>query len=424
MKDRRPFIVFGVAALLLLLFFLFIQKGGRRFNWSETYRTDSSEPYGTMVIHDLLGNYFPEESIETLEESVGESISAETPIGNYIFIGEAIYLDSASLSNLIQFVQRGGNAFIATKTVPYDLMFHVYDRPCNDQYWDDYFHQTDTVASLNVFHPDLADSLGFDFKYLYYSEVEPYRWHYIDSLFFCDEAYSLVELGGYNEGYINFAKMPFGSGHFYLHTNPIAFTNIQLLDELGLAYSTQVFSHLDSGPIYWDAYSGTTEAVGRRRNQAAGFGEDDPSQGPLQYVLSQPSLRWAWYIILGLALLYFLFRAKRQQRVIPVLEANANTSLAFIATIGRLYFLQNDHRKLSLQKVRLFRNYIRERYHINFPLEEENFTPKLAARSEVAETLIQKIVLMSTNIKGSSFVSEKTMVEFHQILDRFYKTCK
>ncbi len=219
--------------------------------------------------------------------------------------------------------------------------------------------------------------------------------------------------------------MPLGEGNFYLHTTPLAFTNIQLLDELGLTYSEQVFSHLEDGPIYWDAYSATSERVGRRRNQAAGFGEDSrPSQGPLQYILSQPSLRWAWYLILALGLLYFLFRAKRQQRVIPVLEANTNTSLAFIATIGRLYFLQNDHRKLSLQKVRLFRNYIRERYHLTISPEEESFVPKLAARSEVAEQLLQKIVLMSKNITGSSFVSEKTMVEFHQTLDRFYKTCK
>ncbi len=424
MKDKRPFIIFGITALLLLIFFIFLQKNGRRFNWRETYTETSQEPYGTYITHQLLQNYFPGQAFSDMEESIAETFNDSTIGGNYVFIGEALYLDTTSLDQLLTFVGRGGNAFISSKTVPYDLMEYLYPEPCNETQWEDYYFRSDTIVSLNVFHRDLADSLGYDYKYIYYGDVQEYQWHFIDSIFFCDENYSMVELGGIDDGYINFAKIPYAGGSFYLHTNPIAFTNIQMLDELGLAYSSRVFSHLEEGPIYWDAFSRTEEAVGRRYNQMAGHGERDPAEGPLKYVLSQPSLTWAWYLLLALGLLYLFFHAKRKQRIIPVLEENSNTSLAFISTIGRLYFLQNDHRKLSLQKIRLFRNFIRERYNLAISPEDESFIPKLVARSEVPDAVVEKIALMSRNIKGSSFVSEKTMVEFHQVLDMFYKNCK
>ena len=64
---------------------------------------------------------------------------------------------------------------------------------------------------------------------------------------------------------------------------------------------------------------------------------------------------------------------KRKQRIIPVLERNENTSFKFISTIGRLYFLQNDHKKLCQQKMKLFYAYIRDRYNINTTKVDEGY---------------------------------------------------
>ena len=125
-----------------------------------------------------------------------------------------------------------------------------------------------------------------------------------------------------------------------------------------------------------------------------------------------------------MALLYMIFGARRRQRIIPVLEPNTNTSLEFISTIGRLYFIQNNHRKLALQKVKLFQAFIRQRYHIQSARADDDFFNKLALRSEVNIDLIRKIYLLSGNINNSSIVSENTLIELHQLMDRFYKNCK
>jgi hypothetical protein len=199
-----------------------------------------------------------------------------------------------------------------------------------------------------------------------------------------------------------------------------------LLKKSGIDYANKIFSHLDNGLIYWDQVSRVDEEVSRRRNQMASYSQNSSldHEGPLSYILKQPALAWAWYLALSVGLFYLLFRSKRTQRIIPVMDVNSNTSLEFISTIGRLYFLQNDHKKLCLQKMKLFLSYARERYNIPTKQTDENFVKVLSLRSEVPEKVIAKIVLMHQNISNSGFVSEKTMVDFHQEMEKFYRNRK
>ncbi|MEK7253809.1 MAG: hypothetical protein AAB316_03635, partial [Bacteroidota bacterium] len=147
---------------------------------------------------------------------------------------------------------------------------------------------------------------------------------------------------------------------------------------------------------------------------------------PFQYILNQPPLAWAWYILLGLAVFYLAFRAKRRQRIIPVLEYNTNTSLEFIGAVGRLSFLQNNPRALVMQKMKLFLGFVRERYRLPTKELNEAFQKQLAAKSEIPEDHLQKILTLHRNITSvaSGYVSENTMIDFHRLLEHFYRHCK
>lgn len=427
MTNRRPLIIFGLAAIVLLICFMIFGKGGNRYDWSETYQEESKEPYGTYIVHNLLSDYFPNHSLQDIQEGVAKELpdSTDSP-ANYVFIGEGQYMDTADVTQLLAFVENGNNAFIASKSIPHDLMFYVYYEECNDNYWNDYSSLDDTIVALNLLHRDLEKKSGFEYRFLKRNLIKNYRWQYIDSLYFCDEAFSFVELGAINDQYINFAKINYGAGTFYFHTNPIAFTNLQLLDQQGLAYASKIFSHLSEGPVYWDRYSRVAESISRRRNQMASYNPERElsSEGPLSYILDQPSLTWAWYLLVALGLLYLVFRAKRKQRIIPVYEGNKNTSLEFISTIGTLYFLQNDHKKLCEQKMRLFLSYVRERYHVATKEIDNDFVTNLSIRSEVPEATLNTILKYFKNIESSNFVSENTMVDFHLAMDQFYKLRK
>ena len=204
----------------------------------------------------------------------------------------------------------------------------------------------------------------------------------------------------------------------------LLFSNIQLIDEEHLAYADRVFSYLNEGPIYWDDYSRASEFVARHYNRNNPFNKTLSSESPLQYILSQPPLAWAWYLLLGLGFLYLIFRGKRKQRIIPVLEENKNTSLEFLSTIGRLYFLRNNHKELAIQKMKLYLAFIRERYHIQTKALDAAFIKRLAVKSEIQEEKIDQLLMLSKNIHNSNYVSEVTLIDFHNKIDHFYKNCK
>ncbi|MEM1321463.1 MAG: DUF4350 domain-containing protein [Bacteroidota bacterium] len=428
MKDKRPYYIFGTAAILLLAFFIFFGSKNKKYNWTETYREKTKDPYGTYIIHELLKNYNPDGRFEDIRESVRRELPTSTnEPASYVFIGEGLYLDTSDVNRLLAFVDNGNTAFISSKSIPYDLMYYIYPETCDDNfYWEDYDIVDDTTVTMELVHPQFETSQSLDIAYLDRNRVRRYEWAYIDSVFFCEEPFSPAELGYFDGEYINFCSFKHGKGTVYLHTTPLAFTNIRLLEKEGKDYAAQVLSHLEKGPIYWDNYSRIDEEVSRRRNQSSSGsgGSRLSTEGPLKYVLSQPPLAWAWYLTLALTLFYLLFRTKRRQRVIPVLEPNANTSMEFISTIGSLYFLRNDHKKLSRQKMKLFLAYIRERYHLPTNQLNDEFVNRLVAHSEVPKSVIEQILLYYKNIKNAASVTEKTLIDFHIEMDKFYKNCK
>ncbi len=426
-NSKRILFIFGILTILVVLMVLF-WRTPQRLSWVEHYKEDSNHPFGTQVIFELLKTYFPGQTTTIIEEKLSEELILDaSQKSNYIFVGEGLYMDSTDVETLLDFVDMGNTAFISSRTIPYDLMFYLYYEECGSMYWDDYYSSEDSVKTLNLNHPDLRTEKGFDFTFIFRNKARVYRWQYIDSVYFCDQEYGFVELGRMNDTLINFARIKYGEGAFYLHTTPMVFSNIQLLEKKALDYADRVFSHLEEGPIYWDKYSRVSEGTARQLNNSS-FPPSErrlSNETPLQYILSQPPLAGAWYTLLGALLLYLLFRAKRRQRIIPVMDKNANTSLEFVRTIGRLYFLQNNHRQLCLQKMKLFKAFVREKYKITLKEElDEPLIDRLANKSQVPEEVIRNILSVYRNIDSSSFVSENTLIDFHQRIDQFYKQCK
>ncbi|MEL6944981.1 MAG: hypothetical protein AAFO82_20180, partial [Bacteroidota bacterium] len=287
--------------------------------------------------------------------------------------------------------------------------------------WDGYYAQLDSTVAVNFTHPKLVEDTAFVFRHLLRkSKVYDRSWYYINEDAFCEIGDSLpTVLGIYTDTLVNFARVDYGDGAFYLHTMPSLFTNIHLLEESGKTYAARTLSHLEEAPILWDVKSKIPE---RGINSPDLFGNRRLSEdNPLKYILSQPPLAWAWYILLAMGLLYLVFRAKRRQRMIPVLERNENTSLAFVSTIGRMYFLQNNHKNLALQKMQLFLAEIRDRYKISTQNLDEEFVKKLTIKSEIDPEIINQILLMYSNIERSQGTSDNTLIEFHQLMERFWK---
>lgn len=463
MSKKTPILILLAALLLVGVFFL-VWANGKKYNWHEHYRPESKDPYGTWLLQNLLKDYFPGHSLTTISGGLPSQLPDGEAGNNYFFLGAWMPLDSARTNELLRFVHAGNTAFIASQTIPFHLLDSISQGECftftdwekqkyteaeldslveagtaeddsneypNDSIYEDetyapaagedaYFEEGyavyDSVARLNFTHTSLHINGGYPYAFLYKNQPAEYNWEYLPPELFCKNQTVFATLGTLNDTLPVFVKAAYGKGTFYLHTTPLAFTNINLAGTAGLEYAGKALSHLPPGDIYWDITRSQYPDYSSTRSMWR--------EGPLKYILSQPALAWAWYMLLGMAVLFLIFRAKRRQRIIPVLEQNTNTSLEFIGTIGRLMFLQNNHKQLSLQKMQLFLGFVRERYNLPTKDMDEQFVALLSTKSEVPGEAINKILMLNRNINSSGFVSENTLVNFHRAMETFYQRCK
>lgn len=435
MKNRSTYLIVILALVALAaIFFWNKYSAGQKYDWRDSwvknaYSEQSDQPYGTQILYRLLGDYFPKfKRIDIQNDFVAElPLDASKP-NSYVFVGEGLYLDSLSTRHLLNFVKAGNTAFLASKTIPFDLMFYLYFEECEDAEWNDYEMFKDSLVKLSLLSPTLQKPVQL--HYARQNKKEPYRWAYIESQFFCDDM-PQRPLGYLNDSLINFAEFPHGRGRFLLHTTPIAFSNYHLLRKDSRQYAEHVLSYLPKGNIYWDTYSRVPEMVARRRNQNQGYSRQLPSEHPLSYVLQQPALAWAWYLLLGLAAVYLVFRAKRRQRIIPVLAKNENSSFEFISTIANLHFREKNYQNLCIQNMRLFLALVRERYGMVAQINPDSLKPRIDSDfiqrlSQISEVPLQQIQDIFTQYSAAIQYepTEDMMIQLHLSMEAFYKRAK
>lgn len=436
MSNRNTILIVVLLVVSLAgLFYYLYERMQPMYEWDDSswtkksYAETSEEPYGTQIFHRLLGRYFEGHTLVNLKANVGNELPSDSSGHyNYVFVGEALYLDSLSTRALLDFVARGNTALLASKTIPFDLMNYIYYEECEDAIWNDYAGMEDTVVQLSLAEPEPRGPTPF--HYARQNRPAAYTWRHIGRDFFC-EGLPQRPIGYLNDSLVNFADFPHGGGHFLLHTNPVAFSNYSLLRPEARTYAEGVLSWLSPGDIYWDAVSRVPEAVGRKRNRSNAGGESPSEKSPLAYILQQPSLAWAWYLLVGLAGVWLLFRSKRRQRIIPVLPKNENSSFEFINTISNLHFRDRNYQGLCAQSMKLFLAHVRERYGVVAPINPETGLPKvddaffqrLSAGSEVPESRIRDIFTQYAHTVDYQ-PTEEMMVNLHLLMEAFFEKAK
>lgn len=449
-KTRKSIGLLVAGAALFVVFLVLPKKFGARYSWwYPNYQVESKDPYALYFIYDLLKN--SSRDFTVLEDSL--TFDERDDSSAFVFIGVQMNYDSVENERLLDFVEEGHVAFIASEGLPVSLLYRmcwrkhdgswfiqyengeeypVLQEDFYDEFFYDFYRDSLAVLELTLDSTILSHTLLFRSDY----EVGLFNWHELGEELLCpcwsacpDEEIALralgrIRIGDYvyenEEGEeeplgVNFFYLPFGKGKIYLHSTPLAFTNYSLLEEEGFAYASAVFAHLPKGHIYWDS-----------RPTFAFDDIDDVyptlSQTPLKYVLSQPSLAWAWYLLLSSGLLFVLFMGKRRQRIVPVLVQPKNTSMEYVALIGQLTFLKGNHRKLGLEMLRLWVGYVHRHYALSLHGELcSKQASALARRSGVSQELIEKIFLLKKNVERSSRFEEPVLISLHKLLSAFYE---
>jgi len=362
-------------------------------DWTFSLYHKDKIPYGTYVIYNTLKEVFPGQKIKTNNLTLYEYSKKQAPLNkNFIFIVDDFNPDSLEIKQLLNFAQAGNNIFISAnkinKMFSDTLGFEV----------SYYFNFESKSMNYNFVNPKLIKKNGYTYK----KAFDNYYFSKVDTV-------NSKLIGIKNKILVNFIRQKYGNGEFFISTDPIVFTNYNLLYDNNSDYAYKALSHLPLREIIWDTSS---------------HKDNDLEASPLRYILKNKALKYAYYLLMISIIFYMFLTAKRRQRVIPVMKPYQNTSLEFIETIGRLYLHGKNHKDIAIKKFNYFCEFVRLKYYINIKNPDDFSTEKFAEKTETNIELIQQILSVSKEIDNSQTITDKQLLELNKLIEQFYKECK
>ncbi|MGG7036986.1 MAG: DUF4350 domain-containing protein, partial [Flavobacterium sp.] len=285
-------------------------------DWSPSYLLNDKIPYGLYVFDKEINTFLPERKIEKVNQSAYEfleplynydkSVDDYSVKGTLLNVCDEYIIDDESTKELFYFTGKGNTCFLSSEGLPKQFTDSLQVET------DKQIDFTEKTASwltnkhLGTEKYDLSRGAGNT----YFSKIDTLN------------TTVLGYIGNDKKKYANFIRVPYKKGVFILHLQPNAFTNYHLLKDNHAEYASKVMAYLPKGNTYWLI-----------KNQSSAI----DSSSPFRYILSQPALRWAWYLFLIGILTFMVFNAKRRQRIIPIIKPLENTTVDFAKTIGNLY---------------------------------------------------------------------------------------
>lgn len=347
-------IILGIVIILIAL----IQAGQKTpIDWRKTYNPHDKIPFGTYVIQQELKSIFPKNiTIKNIDQSLyqylNDSISEQASSRDLFFIGSQFHPGKTAMEALLTFVHKGNNALLATNRIPNILEDTLqFKTTYFNSYLADIPFQNDSVFyTLPAYHLNIQAS------------------KYPSQIFFNELNDSLTTILGYLKrdtiSVPNFVCIQFGKGNFYLQLSPEVYSNYYMLDSMTYPLAYQSLHHLKGKHILW--YDGF-------------FGANDyqESRTPLRFILSIPPLRSAWYLLLITLILFLIFKSKREQKAIPIVEPEKNLSVSFAKTIGSLYYESGHPDDMIKKKIQYFLYFIKKEFRFeDTDIEKQHFREK------------------------------------------------
>lgn len=388
----------GIYLLLALLFgllVLILVLKPEPISWNTTLSARDKIPYGSRAVVECLEDVFPGNPVVQLRIPPSEAEAKINSVAhalhvNYVFIQPDFYCDRFDALSLLSLAEKGHNVFISARSVsglladtlgvsvgplPYELTLFT-------DAGDTLFMSvagTDTLYAMK-----LGDN---DFRVL------------------MDGGSLFQELGNTTPGeFPIFVGRKWGKGHIFIHAVPLAFTNYYLFRPGHADYVSRCLSVMPNGPVLWDEFY-------KQGREEAGT--------PLRVILTHPSLRYALAVILIFSLLFIVIQGKRRQRVIPVIEPFANTTLQFVTSVAALYRSRADHAAIIRKQIGFFSDQVRRRYRISPDFSSPASADELATVSGADKQLLQTLYRQCMYYSSASRVTEKELLEFNRLLNRF-----
>ncbi len=389
-KSNYKFIIPIIITLVILTVIKIIEP--EEIDWTKSFAAKDKIPYGGYIISDISRKMFPRKEVLVKEFPIYNSLKDQYYVStNYIFINTYFMPDLLDTEYLLDYAAEGNNVFISAFGIYGDLADSLHIKVYEEFFSDDSINTNFTLPELKS---DVSFTYsGENFKN-YFSEFDT----------------SLVQILGQNEsGQVNFLRIKYGNGNFFLHTLPLVFTNYYLLKQDNNEYVYKLLSHLPLQKTIWDDYYKDGNKF---------------TASSLNYIVSQPSLRWAYYIILISIVLFIFFYGRRKQRIIPIISPLTNTTVEFVETVGNLYYQQKDYKNIAEKKITFFLEYLRNKYFIKTITFNDETIQKISEKSGIQKGKVKSIFKEIEKINRSTKITEDDLLSLNYYIEKFYERTK
>ena len=400
--DKRSKIVIGI--FVLTVFGIIITEIARPkpINWRPSYTSTDKIPFGCYVLYNELPSLFSNDTIKTIDKSVYDAlVEADTALtSNYIFINEFVDLDKQETHQLLDYVDRGNTVFISATGFGWELTDTLNINIASD------YNLMEGTAVLSLTHQKFKQEefkLSRGIFNSHFTSVDSTNTTILGHITYTKENY--LE-GQPNERVTkpNLIRTKFGKGAFIINTTPQAYSNYYMLTG-NQDYVSHTFSYLpDEDLLYWDDYKKAGRVI---------------IDSPMRFVLTQVSLKWAYYLAVIGVLLFVLFRGKREQRIIPIIEPLKNSSVEFARAVGSLYHQNKDYTDLVNKKLNYFMAYLRNRYYIDTSSLNEKTVQQLASKAGKSIKETKELIEFILGLKNKNVHSEQDSIELNKKITAF-----
>jgi hypothetical protein len=391
MKKKNLKFLIPITITIIILTLVKISEP-EEIEWNESFSKNDKIPYGGYIIYDITLELFKDSDISLIELPIYNILKDNYyHKTNYVFINSYFSPDILDTEYLLNYVSEGNQVFISAFSIYGSLADSLRIKTYRTFFNDD-------STKINFILPEVMSDKDFLFKR---GNFENYFNEY-------DTSFTQV-LGTNGDGNANFIRIKYGSGNIFLNTVPLAFTNYYILYSGNEEYVYKALSHLPAQKTLWDEYY----KVGNKYTASA-----------LQYILSQESLKWAYYLLLGSIILFIFFYGRRRQRIIPLIEPLKNTTVEFVQTVGNLYYHQKDYKNIAEKKISYFLDFIRNKYFIKASSFDDNMLNIISEKSSVTIGKIRSIFREIEKIKKSKQISEEDLININHQIEKFYERIK
>jgi hypothetical protein len=401
MDKRSKIALYIIGAVIVLMMTAEVTKP-KAINWRDSYSASDKIPLGCFVLYNEL-NTFTNKPILTSEESVYQYLktidSAQTR--SMVFINNRIYFDAEESEALLDFVNKGNTVFLSSSYFygnVMDTLNIAVERQGSNLFKATSAHQF-TSPQLKNYNREFKDVI----ENSHFVSVDTLNTTILGTVTTPNE-------NGKDVTHPNLIKVTYGNsnGQFILHTNPFAFTNYHMLKG-NEDYAAAVLSFLPKQQIIWD----NNYKSGRR-----------VITSPLRYILQNAALKWAFYLSMFGLILFVIFRGKRTQRIIPVINKLENATLDFTQTIGELYYQHGDFTNIIEKKIQYFLEFVRTNYYLNTANLGPVFVEKLAIKSGNSKEDTKVLVEYIIYLKSKNNHTETELIELNKKIEQFTKQRK